>query len=469
LGRHAAWADERLVIRAMLRTGQPAAAHARLAAVDDGGRLGLLPIDLLPELLAAVRARRGAAAADRVLDRLEQRRPVRIELRLSAEFERRVDRYRTAVADPDAPLPRFAPSERAIAERLGPPEPGERPATSAIRRCCAALAAIRARHAVFHPDAVTSLPDALAVADRLAAAIERRSPLSLIRLGDGEGNFLPYAPDLERHRRADQDSIQRIWWSTGLVADDEAAQLERVLAEAIRAADIVGIPDLYRMCRAFRQDLPYNQTSRGALAVIEQFAGAAPPPGGVAVSRPDQIVTGAHVHNAFAYWRLWDLLLPPLGRCALIAGHADAGEAIRGRFGVAVARLHLVPGERKYRAPAAAAEEAAHFPARFEELRSALRDVGPGEVFLVAAGILGKIYCAWIQARGGIAIDVGSALDHWRGQATRTAFEATYFTPPPGLLAAYAARPGLDRDYPHLRPAARAAALLERRRAPAPA
>ena len=73
---------------------------------------------------------------------------------------------------------------------------------------------------------------------------------------------------------------------------------------------------------------------------------------------------------------------------------------------------------------------------------------------LVAAGVLGKVYCARIRAAGGIALDVGSAADHWCGHATRTIDEAAFYRAPPGLPAAYAARPDLDRDYAALRPAA---------------
>ncbi len=42
-----------------------------------------------------------------------------------------------------------------------------------------------------------------------------------------------------------------------------------------------------------------------------------------------------------------------------------------------------------------------------------------GHVFLVGAGIMKPFYCARIQELGGIAIDVGSVMDHWYGRETR--------------------------------------------------
>jgi hypothetical protein len=56
-----------------------------------------------------------------------------------------------------------------------------------------------------------------------------------------------------------------------------------------------------------------------------------------------------------------------------------------------------------------------HYPARFCELRETLTVPFPGAVFLVGAGALGKIYCHWIQQRGGIALDIGSICDAWAG------------------------------------------------------
>jgi hypothetical protein len=54
-----------------------------------------------------------------------------------------------------------------------------------------------------------------------------------------------------------------------------------------------------------------------------------------------------------------------------------------------------------------------HYPDRFQYLRTEIRRLGPGDIVLVAAGVLGKIYADWIRAQGAIALDVGSAADFW--------------------------------------------------------
>lgn len=76
-----------------------------------------------------------------------------------------------------------------------------------------------------------------------------------------------------------------------------------------------------------------------------------------------------------------------------------------------------------------------HWWQSMETVSRSLTDVRPGDVFLIGAGIWGKAYCEQVRAQGGIAIDMGSALDIWAGINTRPSvmplwFEAFPDTPP---------------------------------------
>lgn len=42
-----------------------------------------------------------------------------------------------------------------------------------------------------------------------------------------------------------------------------------------------------------------------------------------------------------------------------------------------------------------------------------------GACFVVAGGLLGKIYCERIRELGGIALDIGALADAWMGHDTR--------------------------------------------------
>jgi hypothetical protein len=45
----------------------------------------------------------------------------------------------------------------------------------------------------------------------------------------------------------------------------------------------------------------------------------------------------------------------------------------------------------------------------------------PGQLFLIGAGVWGKIYCNRIKSLGGIAIDVGAVCDVWINIPSRPA------------------------------------------------
>jgi hypothetical protein len=53
-------------------------------------------------------------------------------------------------------------------------------------------------------------------------------------------------------------------------------------------------------------------------------------------------------------------------------------------------------------------------PYVYKELREQIRSTaGPGDLVLVAAGVIGKIFLNDIRERGGVALDVGSSLEKW--------------------------------------------------------
>ncbi|WP_374444098.1 glycosyltransferase [Stella sp.] len=408
---------------------------------------------LLPDILAQARRDDGPAGVRRVLEALAGSAGSPRELRLAGLFERECADSLDALFG-GAPLP--APVERrplavpAAAEDIPPGW-----ASDPMDRAWTAIERVRERHGTVRLDLRVNLSEALAVADRIAAAIADRTPLSVLRLGDGEGNFLPYAADLAAHQGQDQRSIQRLWWSDRMLDRDATAHLMGLLADAVRAADIVGIPDQYRLANSLGRAMRPGQTSRGLMAVVEQFAGLAPAPPAGAVAGPGATITSCHLHSALAWWGLWDVVLGRAGTGAVVTGRSDLGPALERRFGFHVARTHRVPAERKYVRDGAGRAEGDHYPDGLERVcRELAAEVRPGQVVLVAAGILGKVYCAHVRAAGGIALDVGSAADHWCGHVTRTRDEAACYQPPPGLAAAYAGRPDLDRLYPALAPSA---------------
>jgi hypothetical protein len=97
---------------------------------------------------------------------------------------------------------------------------------------------------------------------------------------------------------------------------------------------------------------------------------------------------------------------------------------IEARTGARVEFSHLVPEEKgMINVLGSNGVRRSHFPLVYNDIVSNLRrESQQGRVWIVAAGILGKRYCAEVRAQGGVALDVGSIVDGWLGKATRPTF-----------------------------------------------
>ncbi len=124
----------------------------------------------------------------------------------------------------------------------------------------------------------------------------------------------------------------------------------------------------------------------------------------------------AWFHNQLTPTRL-ARLLQAADRLSVITCQPFLLDKLAKKFGVRAGTSYLIPPQHSV---AKVMHETGHFPARFEQITSQLenRDI-TGELFLVGAGIIGKIYCDLIKKRGGMAIDVGSMMDAWMGVRAR--------------------------------------------------
>ncbi|MGQ9371117.1 glycosyltransferase [Azospirillum sp. ST 5-10] len=386
----------------------------------------VLSPDLVGPAAQAVREAEGESGLRAFFDAVDDLPPHderSIRLRLMAVFER----LRFGLGDGTA-----AQALRRLADRRDPHAPlghwGE-----ALRRFADGFDRLRTRFPAFHVESGWTRADAEAVTGRILDAHRHRRPFSLIRLGDGEGNFLPYPPGQEEHADADRAATQFIWWGGALLEGDAAAAMSAALGTAVRNADVVGVPDLARLCYGLPLPTPPFlfhswHDYRGLLVVLHHLAQQ----GQDALFRPAQTVASCHVHADLAAWGQYERLFAEIRRVSLITCHPGLAAALSERFGVAVDQDVRIPHEAKYAAQFGYPEAGPHYPDAFRTLERTLAVREPGEVFLVAAGFLGKLYCDWIKARGGIALDVGSVADQWLGFNTRSLhFAQRYEAPPP--------------------------------------
>lgn len=229
--------------------------------------------------------------------------------------------------------------------------------------------------------------------ERISLALKSKRGFSLIRLGDGEGSFLcGRRPDLggatSNGLRLDPAISQR---GGALEEGEHQALIQRFVA-AVGRADAIGVPDL-------------DQCLNGPEEAWQVPAGLALRFGGDALRglEPTLISGGWHLHNFLladgAYSR------PPFLQVRCVIG-PSLPQTLRNS-----PVLHLaVPGERGKRLDALG--EDAHYPGVYGQILDTIEQcIGPGDLVLVGAGILGKIYCDAVRSQGGVAIDIGSVID----------------------------------------------------------
>jgi len=258
--------------------------------------------------------------------------------------------------------------------------------------------------------------------DRIAAG----APFSWIRLGDGEARFLMHVhSDLRaalppREADAIARQIWYAWFGHALDAlpPERLQELGRQLDQAIRDADLLGVTSAKRL----REDAAHY----GFCAALETYLH------GLLEGQTSPMFTDALA--ALALNRedpFLGSLLRGLDFLGVVSPHPDLAARLQRHLNIGAVASYDLPGETRLARNAEAGNRGTHFPRVFEDVLRRLTVPRPGAVFLVAGGLLGKIYCGRIRAQGGIALDIGAVADAWVGQNARGALlEGTPALPP---------------------------------------
>lgn len=236
---------------------------------------------------------------------------------------------------------------------------------------------------------------------RISDSLAQGVGFSVVRLGDGEGLFLAgERPCLGGATTNGSQRDEQLSVDGHLPSDRQATLIERLL-EAVETADVVGVPDLSQ-CLQGPQD--YSRV----LPILWRCL----PPERQSALAPRLLPGGCHLH---LYWLAAGAYeQPPFTTVhGVIAPLLPA--ALTGRV-----CWQPIPGEKGHHRDV---EGPAHYPVVYEETLTWIEhQAAPRRLFLVGAGILGKIYCDAIRRRGGVAVDVGSVMDmcggigHSRGE-----------------------------------------------------
>lgn len=245
-------------------------------------------------------------------------------------------------------------------------------------------------------------------ADRLLArisnALETKQPFSVIRLSDGEGYLFPggtfFLDD-------DVSNRERHWWGTELSADLRANIVAQA-REAITSADVVGIPTVYRFIRDHGEgslSLSRSVQGRGLLEVLAGVSNL--------VSASTALTEDKVNVSLFSTPEQLLRLLPSAERVVIVSSilrHAlptvlqqhEALEAI------------LLPTHHKTALNEKYNTGSRPLPFAYEGILEELeKTVKPGDLVLVAGGIIGKIFIGRSRAKGAVVLDLGHVVDDW--------------------------------------------------------
>jgi hypothetical protein len=242
-------------------------------------------------------------------------------------------------------------------------------------------------------------------------ALTRRQPFCLIRLSDGEGYLFPDGPFFGH---ADSANRERHWWGIELNPDRRARIIEQA-RQAIRAANVVGIPTVYRFIRdhSIRSaSLAQTVQGRGLLQVLHGVPGLI---GAHAVIGEDKLNVSLF-SDMQAVCALADAAAEVVVVGSVRGDHLPSPLRSLSRLQCIELPTHARTAlNDKYNAGAMP------LPLVYDAIVDRMDDVvGPGTLVLVAGGIVGKILLGRAHERGAVALDIGSVLDDWTTDGLRT-------------------------------------------------
>lgn len=235
----------------------------------------------------------------------------------------------------------------------------------------------------------------------LRQRLERCAPAAAVRFGDGEARLLTADQD---DAEAIDGAIVRLEVQAGLSPSPaEVLEIKALLALAFDEADVLGI-GVERSLVAHKQWM-----DRLADLYAERLAEGRRP--------------AALAHCLLSHQVLDDLPELLAGRRVSAVSCRDLKPILESEWGLADVAVYQVPSQYASRDVDGAYEAALHhtpiWPDACERVRAELTVRERGEVFLVGAGLFGKDLCIRIRDQGGIALDMGSALDRLAAKITR--------------------------------------------------
>jgi tetratricopeptide (TPR) repeat protein len=259
------------------------------------------------------------------------------------------------------------------------------------------------------------------VVERIKEALAKEEPFLLLRLGDGEGSIIRLSvEDDAEYNLLYRDNLEEFtdfWFNDRSIAYDRKfseiiAEFNKVPFESdvIGTFHVAGIENEYAL--GSRRGIVW---AINTLRTLLKIASVKPH----AVSNMlvgDPLIN----YNMFASGALGHLL-ENCPRVGLISCHPGLAASLQEKYNIGEIEFIKIPAEKIHADIVGGdAAEGDHWPDRYHQVRSIIANKDrKGWLFLVAAGMLGKIYAMDLKKSGAVVLDIGSIADALVGKNTR--------------------------------------------------
>jgi hypothetical protein len=235
--------------------------------------------------------------------------------------------------------------------------------------------------------------------DWLRMRIEERTPTAVVRFGDGEEVLMDAHADQAGSIAAANQKLAR--HTDRHFSAEAVLEIKRAVEWAFDEADALGI--------LYGHELAEGQMNRLTRVYADHVRQG---------RRPAVLAHCLLSHDVL------DILPVMLaGRLVSVISCRDVKPVLEAGWGARDVAVYKVPSQRAQRDLDGAYEAALHdvpiWPDIHTRICEELTVREPGEVFLVGAGMFGKDLCIRVRDGGGVAVDLGSALDRVVGKITR--------------------------------------------------
>ena len=257
----------------------------------------------------------------------------------------------------------------------------------------------------------------IGILDAIKSASEKSTPFSILRMGDGEGWWLERsALDEAQHRnlfRLGRKKFCDRWFNDGVFGSSDVFQATTGrLRAALARCTVLAAPTEKVLRRQYERP---NLTSSVGIVSAVQFSHQQ-------VGLRDVKISETGVNHVLVQREEFWQILRNSKSVNLIAPHEELPELLMSRRGVAVESFLKTPSSRHNETELpVSSRNGHHYPNVFQEITQHLEAQKnlSGSIWILAAGMLGKIYGDIVYLKGGIVLDLGSVVDGWIGVKTR--------------------------------------------------